>query len=70
MGIDVEADIAYRCDGSGTNWPARYSTTADGFNFDMLARNGYFTRNMRPMDGKVMDTWTVGGNQFSMTVVE
>lgn len=43
-GIDVDTDMAHRCDGSGTQWPAKYVATADGFTFEMLARNGFWPR--------------------------
>ena len=62
--------MAHRCDGSGTQWPAKYVATADGFTFEMLAQNGFWPRTMRPIDGRIVDTWTVGDNRFSLTVVD
>lgn len=70
IGIDIDADTAHYCDGSGTQWPAKYAATTEGFTFEMLARNGFWPRTMRPIDGKVADTWAARGQRFSLTVVD
>ena len=64
IGIDVDTDTASYCDDRGISWTANYVQTADGFDFDMLARNGTWRRTMRLHNGELVDSWSRGGSEF------
>ena len=64
IGIDVDTDRAYYCDDRGISWTANYVRTSDGFEFDLLARNGIWRRTMRPDNGALVDTWIRDGSRF------
>ena len=69
MGIDVDTDTATYCDDRRISWAANYVRTADGFDFDMLARNGIWRRTMRPDNGQLADSWARDGSQFRTIVI-
>ena len=70
VGIDVDSNTAHYCSGDrNTSWAANYAPTVEGFDFDLLARNGTWRRTMSEVDGELVDTWNVEGSEFRTVVV-